>query len=168
MTMQGFMDVNSAANAVIAVAPGTAANTFGGAQPRLARTTVTFDGTSGKGLHGTNTTWFTVTGGLVRVIAIAGRVTTNVTGASSTATLGVTGSTSLFIGATTGTALLTSAEIWVSTTPTTAGLALPGAVQNIVIDANILSAMHATNDITGGVIEMNCIWSPITPGATLT
>lgn len=143
------------------------AGTLGNSSPRTASKTVTFTGASGVGLHATNTVWFTVTGGLIIIDYIAGRVTTNLTGASATATLGVVGSTSLFVAATTATTLTTAAEIFASTTATAAGLAAPAATKGIIIDANIVSAMHATNDITGGVLEMNVIWRPLTPGATL-
>lgn len=134
---------------------------------RVASKTVTFTGASTLGLAGTNTTWFTVQGGLVVVEYLAGRVTTNtsVSGAA-TITLGVTGSTSLFIGATTASGLVTTAEIWETTTPTANGIAAAAALKGIIIDQNIISAVAAFN-ITGGVIEMNCIWRPLTPGATL-
>ena len=150
-----------------ALAGFTGQGTLGNGISRSASKTVTFTGGSGLGLSGTNTAWFTVTGGLVLIERISGRVTTSLTvAAGATATLGVTGSTALFIAATLGSALLTSAEIWMSTTPTAAGLAAPAACKDIVIDANVLSAI-ATNDITGGVIEMNVIWRPLTPGAVL-
>lgn len=134
---------------------------------RCATKTVTFTGASTLGLAGTNTTWFTVVGGLVVVEYLAGRVTTNTTvSGAATITLGVTGNTSLFIGATTASGLVTTAEIWESTTPTANGIAAAAALKGIIIDQNILSAVAAFN-ITAGVIEMNCIWRPLTPGATL-
>ena len=143
------------------------AGTLGTGSPRVASKTVTFTGASGLGQSATNTTWFTVTG-LILVEFIAGRVTTNLTvSAGATITLGVTGSTSLFIAATAGSTLLTSAEIWASTTATAAGIAIPAALKAVAIDANILSAV-AVNNITAGVIEMNLIWRPLTPGATVT
>ena len=136
------------------------------AQSRLLRKTVTFTGASGLGQSGSNTVWFTQSGGLVVVDEIAGRVTTNLAGATATITLGIVGSTGLFVAATTATLLVTTAAIWVSTTPTDAGLALPAAVKQIVINANIVSAV-AVADITSGVLEMNVRWHPLTPGAAL-
>jgi hypothetical protein len=134
---------------------------------RVATKTVTFTGASTLGLAGTNTTWFTVTGGLVVVQYLAGRVTTNTAvGGAATITLGITGSTALFIGATTASGLVTTAEIWESTTPTANGIAAAAALKDIIIDQNIISAVAAFN-ITAGVIEMNCVWRPLTPGAVL-
>lgn len=146
----------------IAGVPGVAAASV----PILSTKTVTFTGASGLGLNGSNTVWFTVSGGLVLIEYIGGRATTSLTGATATLTLGVVGSTSLFIGATTATTLTTSAEIWVSTTATAAGIAVPAANKGILIDANVVSLIGTAN-ITAGVLELNCIWRPFTPGATL-
>ncbi len=138
------------------------------AGPRFAQFTVTFTGASGLGLHGTNTTAFTVSGGFVLIRWIAGRVTTNLAGATATLTLGVTGSAAGFIGTTTATGLLTTAEIWMSATPTANLLAVPAANKDIVIDQNILIAStHVSADITSGVLVIECVWEPLTAGATL-
>ncbi len=138
------------------------------AAPRFAQSTVTFTGASGLGLHGTATTLFTVAGGAVLVRYLVGRCTTNCTGATATLTLGITGSASLFIGTTTATGLVTTAELFISATPTAAGLALPAAMKDIVIDANvILSSTHVSADVTAGVLVFDIIWEPITLGATL-
>ena len=139
---------------------------YSNAEPRFAQKSVTFTGASGLGLAATNTVWFTVSGGAVIVRFIAGRVTTNLAGATATLTLGVVGSTSLFIGATTATTLITTADLWVSTTATAAGIALPAATKDILIDANIVSAV-ATQDITSGVLVLDCVWEPMVDGATL-
>lgn len=150
MTMQGFP-----------------AESFGvGLRP--ARKTITFTGLTGLGLHGTATTCFTVTGGLVLVQFIAGRATTNLTGATATLTLGVTGQTTIFIGTTTATGLVTTAAIWMSATPTAGGLAVPTASQATAVNADVIcSSTHASADVTGGVLEINVLWRPLTPGATL-
>ena len=128
---------------------------------------VTFTGASGLGQSGTTTTWFTVAGGLVVIDEISGRVVTNCTGASSTQSLGVVGQVALFIAATVMTTLVTTAAIWMSTTPTAGGLLKPAITQGTVINANIISTV-AVADTTGGVIEINVRWHPLTPGATLT
>lgn len=144
------------------------AGTLGAGIPRISSKTITFTGASGLGLHATNTVWFTQAGGLVLVRYIAGRCTTDLAGAGGTLTLGVVGQTGLFIAATTATTLLSAtAELWVSTTATLGGIVETAADVNEIINANIVSAMHATNDITGGVLELNVMWMPLTPGATL-
>lgn len=130
--------------------------------------TVTFTGASGLGLHATGTTIATISGGMVEIIRIGGRVTTNLTGASGTLSLGVTGSLALFIGTTTATTMLTSAAIWVSTTATAAGIAFPAATSGIAIITNvILQSNDGAADVTGGVLEIDILWRAITPGATL-
>ena len=133
----------------------------------LSSKTVTFTGASGLGQNGSTTTWFTVAGGLVVIDEISGRCTTNCTGATSTQSLGVVGLTSLFIAATVMTTLTTAAPIWMSSTPTAAGLIKPTITQNSVIATNIISSVLVA-DTTGGVVEINVRWHPLTPGATLT
>lgn len=166
MTLHGFgADPNSILQTQSSVA--TTEGSVGTGLPRVTSTTVTFTGASGLGLHGTSTTIFTVTGAVL-IEYIAGRVTTNLTGASATVTLGTTNKTTVFIGTTTATGLVTTAENWVSTTPTQGAIAVPTACQNTVVSENvILSSTHASADVTGGVIEINAIWRPLTPGATL-
>lgn len=117
---------------------------------QTARKTITFSSTSGE------QTWFNVTGEVL-VRFIVGFCTTDLVGGTSIS-LGVTNSTSLFIGATTTTAIDTN-EIWVSTTPTADGIAVPAACKDIAIEENIVSALVGT--ITSGVIEVTCMWMPI-------
>lgn len=141
-------------------------------QANPASKTITWTGASGLGLNGTTTTFFTVSGGLVAIYAISGRVTTNHTVSNVLATLsmGVVGQTALFIPLTVVlnvTGLLTTTPIWVSTTPTAGGILLPAITQNNVISANIIGSVAGTGNITAGVLEMNVIWQPLTPGATL-
>lgn len=132
------------------------------------RKTITFTGASTLGLHGTATTCFTVTG-LILVEFIAGKATTNLTGASATITLGTTQQTTKFIGTTTATTLVTTAELWVSTTATAGALALPAAMINIAVNENIIcSSTHVSADVASGVLEIDLIWRPLTPGATVT
>ena len=150
-----------------ALSNNTTAGTPGSGLPRVASNTITFTGASALGLHGTATTSFTVTG-MILVEFIGGRVTTNLAGASATLTLGTTNQTTKFIGTTTATGLVTTAELWLSTTPTQGSLALPAAMLNIGVDENIIcSSTHASADVTSGVLEINMIWRPLTPGATV-
>lgn len=141
-------------------------------QTNPASKTITWTGASGLGANGTTTTFFTVTGGLVAIYAIAGRVTTNhtVSNALATISMGVTGQTALFVPLTVVlnvTGLLTATPIWVSTTPTAGGILLPSITQNNVIAANIIATIGGTGNVTGGVLEMNVLWQPVTPGAQL-
>ena len=147
----------------------TTVNTLGTGVSRVATKTITFTGGSGLGLHATATTCFTVTGGVVVIQFICGRVTTNLAGASATITLGTTQQSTKFIGTTTATTLVTTAELWLSTTATAGSLAFPAADINIAVDEDIiLSSTHASADVTSGVIEIDVRWMPLTPTATLT
>ncbi len=146
----------------------TTAGTLGTGMPRIASKVITFTGASGLGLHGTATTVFTVTG-LVLVEFISGRATTNLTGATATLTLGTTNKTTVFIGTTTATGLVTTAALWASTTPTQGALALPAAMVNTVIEENVIcSSTHVSADVASGVLRIEMIWRPLTPGATVT
>jgi hypothetical protein len=129
--------------------------------------TTTFTGASGLGLHGTGTNLFVVTG-LINCVFIGGRATVNCTG-TGTLSLGVTGSLAKFIGTTTATNLVTTTEIWVSTTPTANALAFPAAVTNIALGDTtvIMQSNDAANDVTAGAVEITMLWQPLTPSATV-
>src|SRR3972149_206578 len=80
---------------------------------------LTFTGAAGLGAIG-NCTLFTVTGG-IHVVSIDAFVKTSLgvdggTGAASLS-LGTTGTTTLFVAATTATSLLSTAPLWFSATP---------------------------------------------------
>ena len=124
---------------------------------RVARKTITFDSGSGTGATGA-APLFTVTGEVL-VSQVVGYCTTNLAGSSATLALGVTGSTSLFIGATTATDI-DADEFWVSTTPTANGIALPAAVKDIIVTENIIGTV-ATAAISGGVMEFTVCWRKI-------
>ncbi len=127
---------------------------------RTTTKTLTLTGAANLGQSGSPITIFTVTGA-VDVSAIAGFCTTSLVSAGGgTLALGVTGSTSLFIGATTATTLTTAAAIWVSTTATATGIALPATTKDIVIMANVLGTV-ATADITAGVLVIRAFWLPV-------
>ena len=155
------------ASTLLGTALTTTAGTLGSGSPRVASKVITFTGASGLGLHGTATTCFTVTG-LILVEFIAGRCTTNLAGATATLTLGTTNKTTVFIGTTTATGLATTTAIWVSTTPTQGALVLPAAMMNTAIEENVIvSSTHVSADITSGVLRIEMIWRPLTPGATV-
>ena len=125
---------------------------------RIARNTVTFTGAASLGAVG-SVPLFTVTGAVL-VKFIAGYVGTSLTGASATIALGVTGSTSLFIGATTATGMTSTNNIWTSTSPTAAGLALATAGKEIIVTANIVGTVAVAN-VTGGVLTVWVAWLPL-------
>lgn len=103
---------------------------------------------------------FTLTGA-VMIEKIAGVASVDLVSAGGgTLALGVTGSTSLFIGATTATGL-TAGKSWQSTTPNITGLAAPSTLLNILIAANIIGTV-ATGDVTAGAIEFWVVYRPVT------
>lgn len=133
----------------------------GPAPPYLASKTLTFDGTSGLGLAGTNAVLFTVTG-QVLIFQIVPFCTTDLTEALATAqvSLGVVGSTVLWI-ALTNSVLIDANEFWVTTTPTPNGIALPTAMGiGVAITDNIVIAC-ATQNTNGGVIRVDALWRPL-------
>lgn len=129
--------------------------------------TITFTGAAGLGAIGT-VAIFTVTG-TVEVLKFVPMCTTTITEnpvpGTSTIKIGVTGSTALFIAATTATGI-TSGKFWISTTPTANGLAIPAAMTNIAIATNIIATV-ATSVITGGAIRFDLQWRPISPNGNI-
>lgn len=143
--------------------------TIGGndnAQPSVfVSKTVTFTGAAGLGAAGA-VPWFTTTG-QVRIKSISGRILTSVTGtAGDTLALGVTGSTALFIGATALAALVSTTPVWVDATPVATGKAIPAALKEIAIAANIIGTVAGTA-LTAGAIALDVEYVPLTPGASL-
>ena len=120
--------------------------------------TITFTGAAGLGAQGA-VPIFTVTGA-VDVSAIMGFCTVTLVGVNSTIALGVTGATTLFIGATSGPTLTATAGLWVSTTATATGIALPATVKDIAVMTNIIGTV-GTADITAGVLTITAYWLPI-------
>lgn len=135
------------------------------ARSQLQRTskTITFTGAANLGAVGA-VPLFTVTG-TVLVVYLIPQCTVDLTEAAPTATLalGVTGSTSLFIAATTGTAIDAN-EYWFTTTPTAAGLALPAALKDIPIGANIIGTV-AAQAVNGGAIRLDLWYLPVSSGS---
>jgi hypothetical protein len=126
------------------------------------RKTLTLDGAAGTGAQGA-VPLFTVTG-RVEVLTLVPYCSTNGAGASATIALGVTGSTSLFLGTTTVTDI-DAGKFWLDTSPAeVGGFAIPAALKNIAILANIIATV-ATADATGGVIEFNLWYRPLSDGA---
>ena len=125
--------------------------------------TITFTGAAGAGAVGSVALW-TVTGEVLIAI-IAGRCTSSLVSAGGgDVALGVTGATTLFIGATTATGITTTANIWASTTPNAQGIAAPAALKDIIIDSNVIITV-GTGDVTGGVIDFAAYYLPLSPGS---
>lgn len=133
--------------------------------PKIVRKTVTFTGAAGAGAAG-SVALFTISG-RVLIVALVPYCSTLLTETGGTATiaLGVTGSTSLFIAAT-GAIGIDANEFWVDSSPDLAGVAVPAALKDIAISANILATV-ADADINAGVIAFDVYWRPLSDGATL-
>jgi hypothetical protein len=119
--------------------------------------TITFTGAANLGAVG-NVPLFTVTGEVL-VLYIAGFCSVDLVGATATLALGVTGSTALFIAATTATDV-DAGDIWVDTAPDPNGVALPAALKEIEITDNIVGTV-AVADITGGAVRVDAWWLPM-------
>ena len=132
---------------------------------RPARKTATFTGAAGAGAVG-SVALFSTTGEIL-IVAIVPFCTTLLTEAGATATiaLGITGSTSLFVAATNAVEIDAN-EFWVDTAPDPNGIALPAALQNIVITDNIIATVGAQN-VTGGVIRFDVLWRPLSADGAL-
>ncbi len=125
----------------------------------LATKTVTFTGAANLGAVG-NVPIFTVTGEvLILYLTPTGTVTLTEAAPTATIALGVTGSTSLFIAATTAT-LITAGKFWTTTTPVANGVALPAALKDIVITDNIVGTV-AAQAVNGGAIRWDVYWTPL-------
>lgn len=132
-------------------------------RPVLKRTikTMALDGSNNNGdLDEPTISLFTVTGEVLIVAGPTGRCTeTLVSAGGGTLALGVTGSTALFIAATTAADIATN-DLWIDATPTdTNGVALPAALKDILITDNIIATV-ATADITDGTIVFTVWWMP--------
>lgn len=131
----------------------------------VVRKTITFTGGAGLGAVGA-VPLFTTTG-QVLIERLVPFCTTLLTegGATATLALGVTGSTSLFIAATNAVEIDAN-EFWVDTTPDSFGVAIPGALLQIAITANIIGTV-AAQAVDSGVLAFTAYWRPLSSGATL-
>ena len=126
---------------------------------------ITFTGAANLGAVGA-VPWFTITG-QVHIKKIVGRVVTSVTAtAADTLAIGVTGSTSLFIAATDKANLVSTAPVWVDSTPVASGKAIPAACKDIAIAANIIGTVAGVA-FTAGVIALDIEYLPLSTGASL-
>lgn len=138
--------------------------TPGNGYMQFATKTVAFTGAANLGAVG-NVPIFTVTGDVL-VAVLTAFCTETLVGATATLALGVTGSTSFFIGATTATDIAAN-DIWVDTTPTeTNALAVPAGFKDIFVTDNIVGTV-ATAAITDGTIRFDCYYMPLSAGSSL-
>lgn len=137
------------------------------ASPTLFRATKT---TTTQTTVGT-TTLFTVTGEVL-IEAILGYVsqagTADAGTGTVTATLGVTGSVSLFIGSMDWILLLIN-TFYVDATPDANGIALPAAMKDIVITDNILLTVSSSGSKlpTAGIIRFDVLWRPLSANGNI-
>lgn len=143
----------------------TTAGTYGLAAVRSVTKSITFTGAANLGAVGA-VPLYTVTGEVL-VVALIPRCETNLGEAAATATLalGVTGSTSLFIGATNAVDI-DADEFWVDTSPDAAGVALPAALKDIAITADIIGTV-AAQAVNAGVLEFVLYWLPLSADANV-
>ena len=135
--------------------------------PRKATKTLTFTGAANLGQAATNATLFTVTGEIL-VLYLTPFCTVNLGEAAPTATvsLGVTGSTALFIAAT-NSVNIDANTFWVDTAPDANGVAIPAALKDIIVTDNILVACAAQNT-NAGAIRFDLLWLPLSSDAAVT
>lgn len=133
--------------------------------------TVTFDGTSGLGLSGTTTNWFTTSGGIIEIDSLnVYSVLTPVSAGGGTLNLGYTGSATRYQNATVASTLTTN-KFWLSGgTADTAGRTLLNAQsqwRDVMVGSQTIRSAVATADITGGTLTAVIRWRPLTSGAAV-
>jgi len=129
--------------------------------------TVTFTGAAGLGLAASNVVYFTVTGEVVveKVVPFC-TVSLTESAINTTLSLGVVGSTALFIAATDAVATIAANLFWVDTAPDANGVAIPAALKEIAITDNII-ALPAVANVTGGAIRIDVYWRPLSANGLL-
>lgn len=128
------------------------------------RKTLTFTGAAGLGLVGA-VPLFNLTG-RVKVDHIIPHCTVDlVSGGGGSLALGVTGLTSLFLGATVATTI-DLGDWWVNTTPVAIAAAQIAAFKDILINASIIGTVSGF-DITAGVIIFDVGYTPLTDDGAL-
>ncbi len=116
----------------------------------------------GTGAAGTATAIFTVTGEVL-IVHLVPFCSTNLAQSAGTPTLalGVVGNTAIFLGATTATDI-DAGKFWLDTSPAEVGaVAVPAALLDIAVTANIQCLVGGTNNISAGVIRYDLRWRPL-------
>lgn len=113
---------------------------------------------------------FTVTG-LVQA-QVLGVCTTSLGGANATVEVGITGNTAIFLPIETGTQI-DAGQIWVNDAANGTSIILGGetaATGNLplyLLNGNDIILTVKTADVTSGVIDFYCIWTPISSDASV-
>jgi hypothetical protein len=109
-------------------------------------------------------TVFTATGNcLVNVFAVCDTDLTS--GGAATIEMGVAGNTASLIAQTTATDL-DDGEIWVDASPAVGIEALPG--MKVLNDGADIILTVGTTTVTGGAVDIYCIYRPLSAGASIT
>lgn len=138
-------------------------------QPNLATKTFSAAGTSlTTGLSPVSA--FTVTGHvMLRIFGVTGGTALASTGTNGTLAVGISGSTTIYLGTTTadGTNFVAGA-VWIDTSPTLKSEAFVAAnlVWHLVSSVTVIVTV-ATNSMTAGVLTLYCEWRPLSSGATV-
>jgi hypothetical protein len=130
----------------------------------FASKTITYTA-AGTGKAAAATAIFTVTGQVV-VEYLVPYCTVSLTqdGATPTLALGVVGNTAIFLGATTATDI-DAGKFWLDTSPAEVGaMAVPAALKQIAVTANIQCLVGGTNNIDAGAIRFDVYWRPLAGG----
>ena len=127
--------------------------------------TITFTGASGLGLAGTNVVLFVVTG-LITVVKIVVRCTTNLGEAAPTATvsLGTVATPALFIAAT-NSVDIDANDVWTALAPTTRSIVIPAAMKDTLVNGENIIIACAAQNTNAGVLDIVLTYQPETEGA---
>lgn len=138
-------------------------------QPNLATKTFSAAGTSlTTGLSPVSA--FTVTGHvMLRIFGVVGATPLASTSNNGTLAVGISGSTTIYLGTTTADGTnFTAGAVWIDTSPTLKSEAFVAAnlVWHLVSSVTVIVTV-ATNSMTAGVLTLYCEWRPLSSGATV-
>ena len=138
----------------------------GGSSPLLipVRKTITFTGAANLGQAATAVTVFTVTG-LITVVKIVARCTSDLTVvAGATIALGTVATPQLFIATTTSDDV-DSPDVWTAVAPTLRSIIIPAIMKDTLINGENIIITNATQNTTGGVLDIVLTYQAETAGA---
>lgn len=108
-------------------------------------------------------TVFTVTGDVI--VTVVGICNTTLTGATATISVGTAGNVAAILGLTTATNIVAN-DVWLTaSTPADVG-ATPGTF--VVANGADITFDILTTAITGGVLDVYCLWRPLSTDASIT
>ncbi len=113
---------------------------------------------------------FTVTGAvMLRIFGVTGATPLASTSNTGTLAVGISGSTTIYLGTTTADGTnFTAGAVWIDTSPTLKSEAFVAAnlVWHLVSSSTIIVTV-ATNNMTAGILTLYCEWRPVSSGATV-